>query len=111
MNSALQMKKYHQRDIQSSSPEQLIQKLYGAGITACHQEDQEKVRAILMELISALDFEADPELANRLYSLYEYCLTESALGNFDDALDVLTGLREAWEEGVLQEEGPDGQED
>lgn len=108
MNSALRMQKYHARDIQSSSPEQLITKLYGAGISACHQEDQERARAVLMELISSLDFEADPKLANRLYSLYEYCLTESALGNFDVVVEVLTGLREAWSEGVLREDGSDG---
>lgn len=107
MNSALRMNQYHAQEIQSATPDELIAKLYSVGITACHQEDKEKVRAVCMELISALNFEVDAELANRLYSLYEYCLTESALGNYDTVIEVMAGLREAWTEGVI-EQGSDG---
>lgn len=107
MNSTLRMNQYHAQDIQSSTPEQLIAKLYSVGIAACHQEDKAKVRAVCMELISALDFDVDPEFADRLYSLYEFCLTESAMGNFDAAAEVLSGLREAWTEGVVQQQSED----
>lgn len=104
MNATLRMNQYHAQEIQSATPEELIAKLYSVGISACHQEDKEKVRAVCMELISALNFDVDPEFADQLYSLYEFCLTESAMGNFDVVVDVLSGLREAWTEGVIQQE-------
>lgn len=102
MNAAARMRQYHTQDVMSASPEQLIVKLYDLGINACHSRNKSKSRKVLLELISALDFEAAPEIADNLYSLYEYCLTESARGNFGIVAELLEGLREAWKEGVLE---------
>ena len=91
-----QMRQYQQQAIASATPEQLILKLYDAGIAACHREDRSKLRAILTELIASLNFEQGGEIAQRLFSLYEYCLNESVLGDLQVISELLTGLRDAW---------------
>ena len=66
MNAANQMLRYQQQAIVSASPEQLILKLYDIGISACHRQDRTKLRAVLVELIGALNMEAGGEVAERL---------------------------------------------
>ncbi len=101
MNSLLRMRQYQQQAVRSASPEQLILKLYDHGIASCRRNDRVKVRAVLVELVSSLDFEQGGDIANRLSSLYEYCLAESATGDLIAIEEVLCGLREAWKQGVM----------
>ncbi len=101
MNSLLRMRQYQQQAVRSASPEQLILKLYDHGIASCHQGDRTKVRAVLVELVSSLDFEQGGDIAHRLSTLYAYCLTESATGDLTAIEEVLCGLREAWKQGVI----------
>lgn len=95
---------YQKQAVQNSSPEKLIEKLYDEGISACYQDDREKVRDVLVELRSSLDLENGGELAERLHALYAFCLQESAMGDLDIVHEVLTELREGWREGVLGEQ-------
>lgn len=92
---------YQQQAVQTSSPEKLIEKLYDEGISACYQDDREKVRNVLVELRSSLDVEKGGELAERLMAVYEFCLEESATGDLDIVRELLDELREGWREGVL----------
>lgn len=101
MSTVHPMRKYQEQAVLSASPEQLILKLYDLGISACKRSDRPKVRAVLVELMSALNFEAGGELAERLYALYEFCLRESAIGDMGVVQRILEGLREAWYEGVV----------
>ncbi len=101
MSTVHLMRKYQEQAVLSASPEQLILKLYDLGIAACKREDRPKVRAVLTELIGALNLEAGGELAERLYALYEFCLRESAIGDLEVVRRILEGLREAWHEGVV----------
>ena len=101
MSTVHPMRKYQEQAVLSASPEQLILKLYDLGIAACRRNDRPKVRAVLVELMSALNFEAGGELAERLYALYEFCLRESAIGDLAVVQRILEGLREAWHEGVV----------
>ena len=101
MNSFLRMRQYQHQAIRSASPEQLVLKLYDHGITSCRRGDRAKVRAVLVELVSSLDFEQGGDLAHRLSALYEYCLTESATGDLAAVEEVLGGLRQAWKQGVM----------
>lgn len=96
------MRQYQQQAILSASPEQLVAKIYDLGVAACHREDRSKVRAVLVELTAGLNFEQGGDIAERLRDLYEFCLTESATGDLDVICDILTGLRDAWREGVLR---------
>lgn len=101
MYTALRMRQYQQQAVASASPQQLIAKLYDLGVSACLRDDRSKVRAVLVELIGSLNFEAGGELAQRLYSLYEFCLTESVSGDLEVVSQIFTELRDAWKESVL----------
>lgn len=96
------MKQYQEQAVLSASPEQLVAKLYDLGIAACHREDRPKLRAVLVELMSGLNLEQGGDIAVRLQDVYEYCLRESAAGPLDVVSEILTGLRDAWREGVLE---------
>lgn len=95
------MRQYQQQAVAASTPEQLIAKLYDVGVSACHREDRSKLRAVLVELIGSLNFEAGGELAHRLHTLYDFCLSESIDGDLDVVCRLLSELRDAWREGVL----------
>jgi flagellar protein FliS len=99
MHAAL--RQYQHQSIATASPERLIAKLYDLGIAACHRGDRAKARAVLVELMGALDHERGGDVAARLHSIYEFCLNESALGDLDAVGELLDGLREAWHDGVL----------
>ena len=92
---------YQQQSVQTATPEKLIDKLYSAGIQACHQEDRDQLREVLLELVKALDMEQGGELAERLQSIYEFCINECATGDLDMIRELLEELREGWREGVL----------
>lgn len=93
---------YQQQSITTASSERLVLKLYDLGIASCRRDDRAKLRSVLVELMSSLDFERGGEIADRLHALYEFCLNESAMGSLDTVQDILEGLREAWAEGVIQ---------
>ncbi len=101
MHTAIRMRQYQQQAVSSASPEQLITKLYDIGIAACHREDRHKLRAVLKELISSLNFEQGGEIAQGLYNIYEFCLRESISGNLDLIQELLNDLRSVWKEQVI----------
>lgn len=101
MYAANRMRQYQQQAIASSSPEQLILKLYDLGIQCCLQGNRSKLRAVLAELVGSLNFEGGGDIAERLYSLYDYCIAESVEGDLEIVREVLGGLREAWKQGVV----------
>jgi flagellar protein FliS len=90
------LRQYQQQAIASASAEQLIVKLYDAGIAACYREDRVKLRAVLRELIGSLNFAHGGEIAPRLYDLYDFFLTESIQGNLHVVGELMGELREAW---------------
>ena len=96
-----QMRQYQQQAIMTSTPNQLVAKLYDLAIGACHREDRVKLRAVLAELMGSLRTDEGGELASRLFSLYEFCVYESVEGDLGAICDILSGLREAWHEGVI----------
>ena len=101
MNATLRMRQYQQQAVRVATPEQIVLKLYDLGIAACHRDDRARLRAVLVELLSSLNFEQGGEIAQRLSALYEYCLNECASGNVSGVEALLSGLREAWKQGVL----------
>lgn len=103
MHPQLRMRQYQHQAVATASPERLIAKLYDLAVAACHREDRPHLRAVLVELVGGLDFERGGDLARTLHDLYSYCLNESASGDLADVAEVLSGLRAAWQEGVLQQ--------
>jgi flagellar secretion chaperone FliS len=75
-------------------PEEMIAELYDAGIVACNRGDRTRLRAVLAELISTLNYERGGELAHRLAAVYEFCLNESVLGDLTIITEILEGLRQ-----------------
>ncbi len=51
----------------------------------------------LVELISSLNFDYE-EVALGLFRLYQYCQDKIRLEEFDEAVTILQGLRDAWME-------------
>lgn len=92
---------YQRQAVAAASPAELIDKLYQIGLTAAHRGDAAKTRRVLTELSSALDHERGGEIAVRLHDLYDFALRASAEGDLSAAVSVLSGLRDAWREGVL----------
>lgn len=101
MYPSTRMQQYQQQAIASSSPEQLILKLYDLGIQCCRQENRSKLRSVLSELIGSLNFEEGGEIAKGLYSLYEYCINESVAGDLDIIRGILSELRVTWKQAVM----------
>ncbi len=95
------MRQYQQQAVASASPEQLIAKLYDLGIGACHRQDRSKLRAVLKELIASLNFEKGGEIAQGLYNIYEFCLRESVTGDLEIVIELLSELRDVWNQAVL----------
>ncbi|MEZ4702873.1 MAG: flagellar export chaperone FliS [Rhodothermales bacterium] len=85
----------------SASPAQLVAKLYDLAILACHTRDRVKLRKILIELISSLNFEEGGDLAIRLSQIYEYCMRASISGDLDVVTEMLEDLRATWRQGLL----------
>lgn len=96
-----QMRAYQQQAVLTASPEELIAKLYDIGVTACHQNDRTKLRAVVVELMNALNHEEGGELAGHLQAVYEFALHQSAADELDEVVTLLDELRQAWRKGVL----------
>lgn len=101
MDPAFRMRQYQRQAVASASPERLVAKLYDLGVAACHRGERARARAVLVELMAALDHERGGEVAGRLHALYEFCLNESALGDLAAVAEILEGVRAAWHDGVL----------
>ena len=94
------MNPYLKQKIMSASPEQLICYIYDASITACKKKDTNKAGQAIRELINALNFDYK-EMALPLFDLYKYCLNNINSNNFEQAIEILEGLRDAWYEAHL----------
>ncbi len=112
---------YKQNQYETASQEQLLLMLYNGAIKFSKQarqgledEDYElvnnklkRVQAVINELMVTLDMEQGGEIAENLYSLYEYMNRRLIQANIrkdkeiiDEVLDLLTDLKEGWEGAV-----------
>lgn len=113
--------KYKQNQYETASQEQLLLMLYNGAIKFSKQakqgleeEDYElannklkRVQAVINELMVTLDMEQGGEIAENLYSLYEYMNRRLIQANIrkdkeivGEVLDLLTDLKEGWEGAV-----------
>jgi flagellar protein FliS len=86
-------------DVQGKSPEQVILEMYDIGLAACARQDKYKTRKVLTELVNALNFEYS-EIAASFYNVYQFALHQAELENYDEVIEILYGLRTAWEKIV-----------
>ena len=88
---------YLEQEVYSWSKEKLILKMYELFIVSAKRGDVPKMTKVLIELMGALNFEYE-ETATRLYRLYEYCQRCIFQKKIDEALYVITELRNTWSE-------------
>lgn len=85
---------YIENEILNLSPVELILKIYDIAIVSCKRRNADKANKAIAELIASLNFDYD--IALSLFRLYHYCQYEIRQGNFDEAIEILTELRNAW---------------
>jgi len=108
MNNNTNMNPYLKQKIMSASPEQLVCYIYDASIIACKKKDSVKAGQAIRELINALNFDYK-DMALPLFDLYKYCLNNVNSKKFEEAQEILEGLREAWYEAHLKIKKPSNQ--
>lgn len=99
--TASPLRLYQQQAVRTASPAELVDKLYGIGVSAALAGDAPRARRALVELSSALDAERGGEIAATLGDLYAFALRSANAGDLGLVAELLGGLREAWREGVL----------
>ncbi len=92
---------YQQQAVLSASPAELVDKLYGIGLTAAQQGDAPRTRRALVELTAALDPERGGEVAEGLRGLYEFSIRAASEGDLGVVAEILSGLRDAWRQAAL----------
>jgi flagellin-specific chaperone FliS len=86
---------YLEQEVLSWSPEKLVLKTYDVFLAASRRRDIVRMNRALAQLMGALNFEAG-EIAVRLYRLYEYCQRCLWERRYDEAAELIRGLRDAW---------------
>ena len=113
--------RYNQVRASTSTPGELLLALYDGlfrflnGAKVCFENKQDargrelvsKARAIVSELLLALDHKVAPELCANLSAVYDFALSrlsdanrEAKAAPLDDVIRAMTPLREAWQLAV-----------
>ena len=91
------LQSYQQSQVLGLDPVRLLLKVYDFTIVNCKKNDLTKASKGLVELISALNFDY-AEMSLGLFRLYQYCMDRIKIGEFDEAIEILQGLRNSWSE-------------
>lgn len=83
------------QEVFSWSKEKLILKMYDLFIVSIKRNDITKASKVLIELMGSLNFDYE-ETSTRLYRLYEYCQRCIFSKKTDEALHIITELRNTW---------------
>ena len=93
---------YKINEITSSSPGQLILILYDQAILGCKINDDRKVSKAVAQLIDSLDFSYG-DVSTGFFRLYQYIMASVKEKKFDNALPLLTELRQTWAQALHQQ--------
>jgi flagellin-specific chaperone FliS len=101
-----QANSYLVKEILEASPQKLVMKIYDFAIANCRRRDMTKTNKAVSELIIALNFETAEvkDISFQLLRLYQFIQEQTRKGDFDVALNVLSGLRDTWHD-VFEKEG------
>ncbi len=88
---------YRRQDVMGASPLRLVIMTYDLAIRSCEQKDFAKATTTISALRDALDL-SYPEVANGLFSLYQWCLDCIRQGDYGSAVRTLSELRDAWKQ-------------
>lgn len=101
-NVNMRLNPYIKQQIQTASPEKLILLLYDLAIKCCRTRDRQKASKVLVELISALNFDYK-EVALVFFDLYKCALDSIQNNKFDEPLMIFEELYEVWESSVMSQ--------
>jgi len=96
--------RYKKQEIGMSSPEKCVLHLYDAAIKGCALKQSEQAGNVLAMLIDTLNFSAGGDVANALFSLYEYCLRMVHQQQFENPQKILKDLRETWHRAITEQQ-------
>jgi len=100
-HNAYQSSEYRFQEVMGASPIRLVIMSYDVAIQACQQKDFSRATRAISVLRDALNFEYD-ETAMTLFGLYQWCLDCIRKDDFQEAIDILTDLRDAWQTAEKQ---------
>lgn len=85
--------------VSTSTPEQLILKVYDFAISSCLKQDMPKTNDALQVLINSLNFEdaRAKEISAGLLNLYIFCQHQMRKKNFQAVQKILSELRDTWQ--------------
>ena len=89
---------YRQQQVFTASPLERVILVYDAAISACAAGNLSRALEAVSLLRRSLDLEAAPELAGRLYALYQFCEQQLREQDFATPARILRELRSAWAE-------------
>jgi flagellin-specific chaperone FliS len=95
----LKGRQYLEEQITAMSPIELVVKLYDIAIASCRQRDRNRLSKVLVELISALNFD-HREISLGLFKIYNHCMRLAKEGDFDAVQPILAELRDAWSQAA-----------
>lgn len=90
-----QVPAYLEQEVMSWSKEKIILKMYDLFILSAKKKDVSKMNRVLVELMGVLNFDYE-ETATRLYRLYEYVQRLVFQKRYNDAINIIQELRNAW---------------
>ncbi len=93
---------YLVNQINISTPQQLIIKVYDFAILHCQKNDMLKTNEALQVLINSLNFNepSAKEISSGLLKLYQYCQDQMRKQKNQIVIKILTDLRDTWRESM-----------
>ena len=89
------MEVYQASKVAASTPGQLVLQTYDYVIGCCRRGEMMQAKKGLVELMGALNLD-HLDIAGPLFRLYEYCLELIRDKKFEEAIGVLSELRQSW---------------
>ena len=86
---------YKENSVKTADPLKLILMVYDRAITGCRRRDLEITGLAISELIKGLNMDAGT-ISWSLLAIYQYCSELAREGKFDEAIDILSELRDTW---------------
>ena len=94
---------YRLNKLEGATPGELLLQTYDYIIGCCQRNDWVRAKKGIVELMGSLDMEY-LDVSGPLWRIYEYCLDLLRAQKFDEALDILSTLRDSWAEVVEKSE-------
>jgi flagellin-specific chaperone FliS len=92
---------YRTNQVMGASPGHLVLLLYDHVIKSLKDSDMRGASKGIVELMSSLDLDYQ-EVSGKLFSLYEYCLDLVKRQEYDQALKIMTEMRQMWAVAIEQ---------